>query len=176
MAETEQINMVKKASKTEMILHGPMYSVLLMISFPLIVNNLIMTLYNMADAYFVGQLGTTEFAAVSFVNPVMFLFQAIGMGVQIAGTSILAQLVTDLWWFDSVGYRQVWEALDAQAASDRPLDMHGLRERGIAATRQLAKRQITWLRSMPQRRAIACDAPDALAQLLQGALALLPGT
>ena len=54
--------------------------------------------------------------------------------------------------------------------------MHGLRERGIAATRQLAKRQITWLRSMPQRRAIACDAPDALAQLLQGALALLPGT
>ena len=93
MAETEQINMVKKASKTEMILHGPMYSVLLMISFPLIVNNLIMTLYNMADAYFVGQLGTTEFAAVSFVNPVMFLFQAIGMGVQIAGTSILAQLI-----------------------------------------------------------------------------------
>ena len=75
-----------------------------------------------------------------------------------------------------VGYRQVWEALDAQAASGRPLDMHGLRERGIAATRQLAKRQITWLRSMPQRRAIACDAPDALAQLLQGALELLPGT
>ncbi len=93
MAETEQINMAKKTSKTEMILHGPMYSVLLMISFPLIVNNLIMTLYNMADAYFVGQLGTTEFAAVSFVNPVMFLFQAIGMGVQIAGTSILAQLI-----------------------------------------------------------------------------------
>ena len=28
-----------------------------------------------------------------------------------------------------------------------------LRERGIAATRQLAKRQITWLRSMPQRAA-----------------------
>jgi len=47
----------------------------------------------MADAYYVGQLGTTEFAAVSFVNPVMFLFQAIGMGVQIAGTSILAQLI-----------------------------------------------------------------------------------
>lgn len=93
MAETEQLKTVEKASKTEMILKGPMYSVLLMISFPLIVNNLIMTLYNMADAYYVGQLGTTEFAAVSFVNPVMFLFQAIGMGVQIAGTSILSQLI-----------------------------------------------------------------------------------
>ena len=85
-------------------------------------------------------------------------------------------LHADLPSMRCVGYRQVWEALDAQAASGRPLDMHGLRERGIAATRQLAKRQITWLRSMPQRRAIACDAPDALAQLLQGALALLPGT
>ncbi len=80
-------------TKTEMILKGPMYSVLWMISLPLILNNLIMTVYNMADAYFVGQIGTTEFAAVSFVNPVMFLFQSIGMGVQIAGTSILAQLV-----------------------------------------------------------------------------------
>lgn len=80
-------------TKTEMILKGPMYSVIWMISLPLILNNLIMTLYNMADAYFVGQIGTVEFAAVSFVHPVMFLFQSIGMGVQIAGTSILAQLV-----------------------------------------------------------------------------------
>jgi tRNA dimethylallyltransferase len=44
--------------------------------------------------------------------------------------------------------------------------MAALRERGIAATRQLAKRQITWLRSMPQRQVVACDAPDALAQVL----------
>jgi tRNA dimethylallyltransferase len=60
-----------------------------------------------------------------------------------------------------VGYRQAWEALDGQ------YPMAELRERGIAATRQLAKRQITWLRSMPQRHIVACDAPDALAQVLQ---------
>jgi tRNA dimethylallyltransferase len=59
-----------------------------------------------------------------------------------------------------VGYRQAWEALDGA------FPMHELRARGIAATRQLAKRQITWLRSMPQRHVVACDAPDALAQLL----------
>jgi hypothetical protein len=40
-----------------------------------------------------------------------------------------------------------------------------LRERGIFATRQLAKRQLTWLRGM-ERRTIACDAPDAQAQVL----------
>ncbi len=54
-----------------------------------------------------------------------------------------------------VGYRQAWEALDSGR-------METLAARGIAATRQLAKRQLTWLRSMPERLALACDAPDAL--------------
>ncbi len=54
-----------------------------------------------------------------------------------------------------VGYRQAWEAL----AGTSP--MADLRDKGIFATRQLAKRQITWLRSMPQRHIIACDQPGA---------------
>jgi tRNA dimethylallyltransferase len=41
-----------------------------------------------------------------------------------------------------------------------------LRERGLAATRQLCKRQITWLRSMPERQIIACDQADAQDQVL----------
>ncbi|KQW36087.1 tRNA (adenosine(37)-N6)-dimethylallyltransferase MiaA [Rhizobacter sp. Root404] len=53
-----------------------------------------------------------------------------------------------------VGYRQTWEALVAGDLSDLP-------ERGVAATRQLAKRQLTWLRSLPQRHRVACDAADA---------------
>ncbi|HTP73124.1 MAG TPA: tRNA (adenosine(37)-N6)-dimethylallyltransferase MiaA [Burkholderiaceae bacterium] len=52
-----------------------------------------------------------------------------------------------------VGYRQAWQALDAG-------DLHELRDRGIAATRQLAKRQLTWLRSM-RRDSVACDEPRA---------------
>ena len=40
----------------------------------------------------------------------------------------------------AVGYRQAWQFLDGD------IDAHGLRERAIAATRQLAKRQLTWLR------------------------------
>jgi len=62
-----------------------------------------------------------------------------------------------------VGYRQAWEALDAG-------DLSPLAERGIAATRQLAKRQITWLRSMPQRHVVPCDAPDATARAVALAL------
>ena len=59
-----------------------------------------------------------------------------------------------------VGYRQTWEALEGL------WPMAELRDKGIFATRQLAKRQITWLRSMPQRQSVACDSPDALAQVL----------
>jgi tRNA dimethylallyltransferase len=58
-----------------------------------------------------------------------------------------------------VGYRQAWAALDAGR-------LDGLREAGIAATRQLAKRQITWLRSMVDRTSIACDEPGTAARLL----------
>ena len=65
----------------------------------------------------------------------------------------------------AVGYRQAWEALDAglSAAALRAQ----VRERGIAATRQLAKRQLTWLRSMSQRERVACDASDAVERCLR---------
>ncbi len=65
-----------------------------------------------------------------------------------------------------VGYRQAWEWLDAQA-SGQPQDLTALRERGVAATRQLAKRQITWLRSMPQRQVVHGDDPQASEQVLR---------
>lgn len=68
-------------------------------------------------------------------------------------------LHADLPSMRCVGYRQAWEALDAD-------DLHDLPERGIAATRQLAKRQITWLRGMPQRQVVACEAPDAVQQVV----------
>ena len=57
----------------------------------------------------------------------------------------------DLSSMRCVGYRQAWEGLDAGWPDSQ------VRELGIFATRQLAKRQITWLRSMPQRRVVAAD-------------------
>jgi len=43
----------------------------------------------------------------------------------------------------AVGYRQVWQYLDGELNYDEMV------ERGVIATRQLAKRQLTWMRSMP---------------------------
>jgi tRNA dimethylallyltransferase len=67
-----------------------------------------------------------------------------------------------------VGYRQVWEALDAGLDLAQPAVRAEVLAQAIAATRQLAKRQITWLRSMPLRTVLACDgAHDLLPDLLK---------
>ncbi len=60
----------------------------------------------------------------------------------------------------AVGYRQAWQALDGGDLSTLPAT-------ATAATRQLAKRQLTWLRGMPWREVVACDAADAVAQVVR---------
>ena len=70
-------------------------------------------------------------------------------------------LTPDLPAMRCVGYRQAWEALDGT------LPMHELRDRGVFATRQLAKRQMTWLRSLPQRAVLEADGEVVLKQALK---------
>lgn len=53
-----------------------------------------------------------------------------------------------------VGYRQAWQYLEGE------MDFAAMREKGIAATRQLAKRQLTWLRSMPEVRNFDALSPE----------------
>jgi tRNA dimethylallyltransferase len=77
-----------------------------------------------------------------------------------------------------VGYRQAWRYLDdlghGYSEGTKQVMKHGddqgaaasarrqvFIDESVAATRQLAKRQLTWLRSMPQRHVIDCLAPDA---------------
>ena len=65
-----------------------------------------------------------------------------------------------------VGYRQAWQALDAA-------DLGNFLPTALAATRQLAKRQITWLRSIPDRTVVPADAENAPADavsLLENAI------
>ena len=62
-----------------------------------------------------------------------------------------------------VGYRQAWQHQDGE------FDLATLREKGIAATRQLAKRQMTWLRGMDDVEVMDCLQPD-LQQKLESRL------
>lgn len=86
-------------------------------------------------------------------------------------------LSPDLPSMRCVGYRQIWEALDKTGEANlSPSDLHRLRDQGIFATRQLAKRQITWLRSMPERVIVPCDAADALPCVLDRVSRLMEDT
>ena len=60
------------------------------------------------------------------------------------------ELTPDLPSMRAVGYRQVWQFLNGE------IDKEQLRAQAIAATRQLAKRQLTWLRSMPNASTYDC--------------------
>ena len=59
-------------------------------------------------------------------------------------------LSLDLPSMRCVGYRQIWRYLDGEYSRDSMID------KGIAATRQLAKRQLTWLRKQPRERLFDC--------------------
>jgi len=71
------------------------------------------------------------------------------------------QLDIEMTSMRCVGYRQAWEYLDGW------VDANTMREKGLAATRQLAKRQLTWLRGMDDVTEIDClasDLPDQVEQ------------
>lgn len=66
-----------------------------------------------------------------------------------------------------VGYRQLWSLLDGE------IDHAEARLQAIAATRQLAKRQLTWLRSLPERKTIEACTPATVETVIQHVAALL---
>ena len=85
---------------------------------------------------------------------------ATGLLDEVQALRARGDLHPDLPAMRCVGYRQAWASLDGDMPASE------LRDKGIFATRQLAKRQITWLRSMRERRVVPCDAADAQAQVL----------
>ena len=96
------------------------------------------------------------------------LMVAGGFLAEVQALRARGDLHIDLPSMRCVGYRQAWELLDLAHEKGTAPDsiLPQLHELGVAATRQLAKRQLTWLRGMDERLVIPCDAPDALAQTL----------
>ncbi len=79
--------------KRILILEGSMRKAILTLSLPLMINNFIQTVYNLVDALWLGRLGAGEFAATTFVWPVIFFFITFGSGISVAGTSVMSQLI-----------------------------------------------------------------------------------
>jgi len=83
---------------------------------------------------------------------------AAGLVEELAGLRARYRLDASLPSMRAVGYRQAWLHLEAA------LDADSLRERGVIATRQLAKRQLTWFRREPGAVWVDAAAPDAEAR------------
>ncbi|MFO7941553.1 MAG: MATE family efflux transporter [Bacillota bacterium] len=72
---------------------GPISRALFTLAWPVVLSNLLQTIYNIADTYWVGGLGSGAVAAISLGFPVVFLFISLGGGLVIAGTTLVAQNV-----------------------------------------------------------------------------------
>ncbi|MGX7107833.1 MATE family efflux transporter [Facklamia miroungae] len=70
-----------------------MFKVILMISAPLMFNNLVRTFYTVADGLFLAQLSAEDFAASAFSWPLNFLFISLGMGIGVAATALLSNFL-----------------------------------------------------------------------------------
>ncbi|WP_235991502.1 MATE family efflux transporter [Facklamia lactis] len=77
-------------NKKDFMIRGPIMPVILTISAPLMLNNLVRSLYTVADGLYLAQLSPEDFAASSFTWPLNFLFISIGMGIGVASTALLA--------------------------------------------------------------------------------------
>jgi putative MATE family efflux protein len=70
---------------------GSILKALITISIPIILSNLLQTMYQVIDTFWVGRLSTEAVAAVSLSFPITFLLIALGGGLPIAGTVLIAQ-------------------------------------------------------------------------------------
>ena len=84
-----------------------------------------------------------------------------GLIDEVAALKARPELHADLPAMKSVGYRQVWEYLNGM------IDMPELERRGVIATRQLAKRQLTWMRSWNHLHWVDSLGPDPLGKVLK---------
>lgn len=73
------------------ILRGPIVRSLFTLAWPMMASNLLMTMYNVIDAFWLGKLGKEALAAPTLAWPVIFLVISLGIGLGIAGTALVAQ-------------------------------------------------------------------------------------
>lgn len=70
---------------------GTLFKPLMVLSAPIVLSQLLQVSYNLADTFWVGQLGADPVAALSYAWPIVFLMVSVGGGFTVAGTVLIAQ-------------------------------------------------------------------------------------
>jgi Na+-driven multidrug efflux pump len=83
----------KRSERRRMMLEEPVFKVVPIIALPMVISMLIDSFYNLADTYFVSQIGTAATAAVGVNNSLMFFIRALGMGFGMGAASYISRLL-----------------------------------------------------------------------------------
>ena len=92
MAENNSLG-DRRAARREMMLTGNLLKVIPLVAFPMIISMVIDALYNMADTYFVSQLGNVATAAVGVNDALLHLMRAIALGFGMGASSPISKLM-----------------------------------------------------------------------------------
>lgn len=82
-----------KKINRDLILHGNMVHAILSLAIPVVINSLLQTMYNLTDTYWLGQIGTSQLAAINLVTPVQNVIINFGSGITVAGSVLVTQYI-----------------------------------------------------------------------------------
>lgn len=85
--------MTKETKQFDKMVNTPIKKLVLSLGIPTIISMLITSVYNIADTFFVSQLGTSASGAVSVIFPLMAIIQAIGFTLGMGGGSVISSLL-----------------------------------------------------------------------------------
>lgn len=77
----------------DLILSGNLTKAILALAVPIAINNLIQTMYNLTDAYWLGTLSTEYMSAISLVTPIQNIIINFGQGLNVAGSVLISQYI-----------------------------------------------------------------------------------
>lgn len=81
----------KKVLKRELIVNGNLFKVILVLSLPLVLKNVIQAFYQIIDTFFSDNIGENGLSAISFITPIMGFVLAIGAAISVAVTAMVAR-------------------------------------------------------------------------------------
>lgn len=75
------------------ILSDNLLKIILTLSIPIIINNLIQTMYGLTDTFWVSKIGTENLAAITFVSPFQSIIVSFGQGITLAGSILISHYI-----------------------------------------------------------------------------------
>jgi putative MATE family efflux protein len=85
------ITIIQQRNQKINIFEGSIKSVLFKLAWPIILTNILQTIYNITDAFFLGKLGKIEFSVPTITWPIIFIFISLASGFSHAGSSMVSQ-------------------------------------------------------------------------------------